>query len=323
MRFSLVFISAALVLLSTAAFAWLHDTTAVDCIQSQWSGWSNVGVRTQRRTRVTLRYASHGGDACGPIEETKPLPAGETITTADTSRSFDNFFLNPRPAGIQQRMMGLQRNPAIKRDLLIILDDSGSIGFDAFQKAKASIATVLDYICPGIGLYSPYHQVALMTFHSTPTKQFDFNDHGSYAELKEAILAVPYEVLMTNFVNKQGGPRTDTHEALDYARTTMFTSRTGLRPGSLREVLLLTDGQPNEDDLTVQAAERLRNSGITVFALGIADGVDNEHLEQLVSDPEYKHIFHLNTFEDLADMVANVEEAYDTYGRCVSFNPFA
>ncbi|XP_019643442.1 PREDICTED: collagen alpha-1(XII) chain-like [Branchiostoma belcheri] len=303
--------SVVLLLLSTAARAWLYDTTSVDCLQSEWSEWMKVGYNTRLRSRVILRHPSNGGTACGPNEETEQLPAGETITPQETARAFDTFFLKGQST--------TSRNPGKERDLLIILDESGSIGLEVFNDAKEALARLLGYICPGIGPSYPYHQIAFMTFSSSYTEHFDFNDYGTYTGVSNAIRQVTYS---------DGG--TNTHNALDYARTTMFangdfsvsSSTKGLRPGSLKEVLLITDGRPNSDSLTEAAAERLRNIGVSVFALGIGNVIQS-HMEQLISEPEYKHIFHLDSFADFHTMVESVELVYSGGERCVNLNPWS
>ncbi|XP_035684396.1 matrilin-2-like [Branchiostoma floridae] len=309
MRSVFLLTTTTLVLLSTTAYAWLYDTTSVDCLQSQWTEWMKVGYNTRLRSRVILRHPSNGGTGCGPNEETEQLPAGETITPQETARAFDTFFLKGQTS--------LTRSPEKERDLLVILDESGSITSPVFYDARDALGELLGYICPGIGPNYPYHQVAFMTFSSRFTEHFDFNDYGTYAGVRNAISQVTYS---------SGG--TATHEALDYARTTMFAngdfsvSTKGLRSGSLKEVLLITDGQPNDASATVAAAQRLQNIGVSVFALGIGNVV-NSHMEQLVSEPEYKHIFHLESFDDFHTMVEAVESVYSTGERCVNLNPWS
>ncbi|XP_066295195.1 matrilin-2-like [Branchiostoma lanceolatum] len=318
MRSSFVLLPVALALLSTGAFGWLSDTTSVDCLQSRWSEWMKVGYNTRLRTRVILRHPSNGGTACGPNEETEQLPAGETITPQETAQAFDSFFL--------RRQTTLTRNPAAERDLLVILDESGSIGVAVFEEAKEALAKLLGYICPRIGpdVYgNPYHQVAFMTFSSSYEEHFDFDDYGSYAGVRDAILQETYS-----------SGTTATHDALDYARTTMFAngdfsvSAKGLRPESMKEVLLITDGQPNSASATVAAAEELQSIGVDVFALGIGNNIAQNHMEQLVSHPAYKHIFHLGSFDDFHTIVDTVEQQYNVLAGsnvnnpCINFNPW-
>ncbi|CAH1272662.1 MATN2 [Branchiostoma lanceolatum] len=300
--------SAVLVLLTTTACAWLHDTNSVDCLQSQWAEWMKVGYNTRLRSRVILRHPSNGGTACGPNEETEQLPAGEKITPEETAQAFDTFFL--------RRQTTLTRDPAKERDLLIVLDESGSITSPVFEEAKEALAKLLGYICPGIGPTYPYHQVAFMTFSTSYQEHFDFDDYGSYAGVRDAILRETYS-----------SGSTYTHLALNYARTNMFSnsaigpSGKGLRPDSLKEVLLITDGHPQYDSATVAAAAELQSIGVDVFALGIGN-IDQNHMEQLVSEPEYKHIFHLDSFDDFHTMVDAVETVYTGTGNCVNFNPW-
>eukprot|EP00058_Branchiostoma_floridae_P014706 XP_002600194.1 hypothetical protein BRAFLDRAFT_66699 [Branchiostoma floridae] len=193
---SFLFLSSAFALLSSAAFSSvLHDTTPVDCLQSQWSEWMQVSYNTQYRTRTILRYPLNGGLPCGPNEEIRQLPgsAGGTITPQETAQAFDTFFLRSQTT--------LTRNPNMMRDLLVILDESGSLGNVNFETTKEALATVLGYICPGIGPSYPYNQVALMTFSTSVREHFDFDDYGTYAGVRDAILQVPYAGIGTGVDN--------------------------------------------------------------------------------------------------------------------------
>ena len=61
--------------------------------------------------------------------------------------------------------------------------------------------------------------------------------------------------------------------------------------------IVMTDGQSDYPQLTVQEAIMVRYSGITVFAIGIGDRVDDFELTMIASAPEY--VFTVNSFDAL------------------------
>ena len=80
-----------------------------------------------------------------------------------------------------------------KRDLLIILDSSGSIGSSNFIKVKKNLAELLGMLCPDPDPFARFYQhAALIDFASTTVEVFDFNKYQHTSTLKNGILAVPY-----------------------------------------------------------------------------------------------------------------------------------
>lgn len=108
------------------------------------------------------------------------------------------------------------------RDLLIIVDSSGSIGSSSFKGAKEDLASMLDLLCPNPDPFfrdssAFYNQAALIEFSDDVLEIFDFDDKADTSEVKSGIESMKY--LMSN---------TCTAKAFRYARDTMFTSGKGL-----------------------------------------------------------------------------------------------
>lgn len=56
------------------------------------------------------------------------------------------------------------------------------------------------------------------------------------------------------------------------------------RPEVRQVVIVLTDGNSQEPDLTAQAAKRAREAGLEVFAIGVGQSVSAEELHRIASD---------------------------------------
>jgi len=106
-----------------------------------------------------------------------------------------------------------------------------------------------------------------MMFHNKPLPQFDFNDATTKLAVERAFDGFVYPT------KKLYG--TAVGAALDAVVDGLLTEEAGHRSDSPALVLVLTDGRSQETDAVVAAAgQRLRDTGATVFALGITDAVD-------------------------------------------------
>lgn len=102
------------------------------------------------------------------------------------------------------------------RDLLIIVDASGSIGRSKFDVAKNDLAKLMGYLCPVGDPFKDGQRAALIRFNNKVDEIFDFNTYKDTAGVKAGILKMQYT-----------GGLTCTGDAFEYARTTMFTTAKG------------------------------------------------------------------------------------------------
>ena len=103
------------------------------------------------------------------------------------------------------------------RDLLVIIDSSGSIGSNDFDEAKSQLARLLGYLCPTPDPFNVYQQAALFRFASSVTEIFDFNDKSNTQEVKDGIVYTRYT-----------GGSTCTATAFNYAKNSMFSTAKGV-----------------------------------------------------------------------------------------------
>ncbi len=77
-------------------------------------------------------------------------------------------------------------------------------------------------------------------------------------------------------INYDGGS-TYMGEALDAAIGMFFGNSSSARPTSAgfpKIAVLVTDGEPNGNVDTIAAASRLRAAGVTLYAVGVGDGIN-------------------------------------------------
>ncbi|XP_019633300.1 PREDICTED: cartilage matrix protein-like [Branchiostoma belcheri] len=311
-----MFISLTLTItLLTAAQAWLYDgATPVDCIED-WGPWRCAGNKKQYRENIIFRHPTVNGAPCvnGRIEfnENSCEP-----TLDDKTRSVEKFWLNHDNGFTSGSRSG--RESGLKRDILILLDMSGSISTTAFNEVKVDISRFIGLICPAGDLgRGRTNQLALVAFSDRIVRVFDFNDHYNLAVTQNAI---------RNF--QRQGTNTHTKQALEYVRRNMFGSQglayRGLRRDSNHEVILITDGQPTDaSEVEVeQEAQRLKNMGVEVFGFGIDEtqAINFEHLNKVVSPKDTSHVFHIKGVQEFTAIVeiirAQAESPHNT-GQCI------
>ena len=95
------------------------------------------------------------------------------------------------------------------------------------------------------------------------------------------------------------GGNTNTAAALRIARTRLYDGAED-RADARKVVILLTDGLSNLDvESTETEAAELKATGVEVFAIGITQYIDGDHLRAISSRPHDTHFVSVMTFEGL------------------------
>lgn len=164
-----------------------------------------------------------------------------------------------------------------KMDLLVVLDESGSISLPDFNKALSFVADLF-------GTYSLENvRQGFMTFSSYSTRVFNIDNSLTATEIKDTVLRV---------IPNAGG--TQTNEAILEAMR-MF-GEIEERPGVPKIMTLFTDGQSATG---VSNAWLAQAANITSFAIGIGGYNIIELVEIANNDTE--HVFTLDDFDGLTE----------------------
>ncbi|XP_052264933.1 collagen alpha-1(XIV) chain-like isoform X1 [Dreissena polymorpha] len=281
-------------------------TTPIDCLVSQWTPWSGpLGFGQMTRERTILRLPANGGAACpAQLEEEKQSTQKPTIQSTATAM-VSNLIRQPSV---------IKRGEAVGqlRDLLIIVDSSGSIGLASFETAKTQLARLLGMLCPISDPFdSRFQRAALLEYSSDVREIFDFDDKPNTKLVQQGVNSMPY---------MNAGTCTTT--AFNYAYNNMFNTTKGMRNSTdvKQEVLILTDGQSNCVGNVTSAALKLQEKA-DVFGLmiGINTQSGMNELTNYVSYPKNKHLFAIEGFQALEALVNEIEKQVKNV-PCVAFD---
>ncbi|XP_050390695.1 uncharacterized protein LOC126809880 [Patella vulgata] len=178
-------------------------------------------------------------------------------------------------------------------DLAFIIDGSGSIGatnFNIIRQFMIEVTNRLDI--------SPREtQVAAVQFSSSARKEFYLNDHSTEGSLNQAINGIAYI-----------GSGTNTATGLNLAANQVFVPEKGMRNHSAKVALVVTDGRSSSLIATEAASLILKSKGVTVFAIGVGSGINENELKAISSDPDCTHVFILKDFSEVETIINAIQK---------------
>lgn len=135
--------------------------------------------------------------------------------------------------------------------------------------------------------------VALIVYSSRVEQVFDFNTYYNLGDTLKAINEIKYP---------KG--RTFTGSALDSARVDIF-ERTG-RPDTPNILVLMTDGQ--SEDPVIEPAQKLRDAGVIIYAVGVGNNYVMAELNIIATDPDSEHVLTAD-FSNLDPVVKRIKDS--------------
>ncbi|XP_066300013.1 collagen alpha-3(VI) chain-like [Branchiostoma lanceolatum] len=174
-------------------------------------------------------------------------------------------------------------------DIVFLLDGSGSVGASNFDLLK----TFTTRIAGNFDVSTNLTRIGVVQYSDQPNNEFVLNTFSTEAEVIAAISAIGYQ---------NGG--TATGAAIDHVRQNVFISASGDRADAPNILIVMTDGVSN-DDVSVPAMAA-RDAGITIYSVGIGDGVDINTLQQIAGDPN--KVLQATGFSSLDEIGGRLEE---------------
>ena len=172
-----------------------------------------------------------------------------------------------------------------KVDLVIALDESGSVGFSNFEIMKTFIEDITSHFL----VSQSATRVAVVSWSTTVTLEFDFNKYINNEGVKRGINGISYS-----------GGWTATGDALNFIRTNLFSQSTR---DTKKVLFIITDGKSNRQAYDpATEAQLLKRSGIEIFAFGIGRNVHDPELDSLSSAPISSHKFNVESFDDVSQI---------------------
>ncbi|XP_067406537.1 integrin alpha-D-like, partial [Emydura macquarii macquarii] len=192
-----------------------------------------------------LSLAAKGSQllVCGP---TVHQTCGENMYTKGYC-----FLLDQNRQQLQRIPETLAECPKRLTDIVFLIDGSGSIYFDDFERVKTFIIEVMRRFHGTNTLF------ALMQYSTTFSEHFDFNMFKSTSDIDSLIRKV-----------QQLRGLTYTASAIQKVVRELFTSERGSRDGAAKILIVVTDGSKNDDLQYSDVIPEAERAGIIRYAIG-------------------------------------------------------
>ncbi|NWT39174.1 CO6A6 protein, partial [Chroicocephalus maculipennis] len=176
-------------------------------------------------------------------------------------------------------------------DVVFVMDSSGSIGSSQYQAMKDFIIALVKQSNVG----PDGVQFGALKYSDKPVELFYLNKYTTKRDITEAIQR-----------DDPLGQSTYTAEALFHSEM-FFTEEHGSRKskGVPQVLMIITDGESHDKDRLDGAAQRLRNKGVTIYAVGVEGANRNELLTMAGSEDK---CFYVDTFEGLESLTTNITD---------------
>ncbi|XP_018422611.1 PREDICTED: collagen alpha-6(VI) chain [Nanorana parkeri] len=205
-------------------------------------------------------------------------------------QNFD--FLKDLKNELAQQICSAEVCHNVAADVMFLVDSSGSIGKEDFNKMKTFMKTLVNRTDVGADKV----QFGIVQFSDTTMEVLQLNKNGTKDSIWSAIDNMIY-MAKTTYTGK----------ALKFVAE-YFKEDKGARPRVKKILILITDGQA--DDGVKTPAESLRNSSVVIFSVGVFNAVKSQLIE--ISGTE-KFVRYLESF----DTLQTVEEDL-VFGICTS-----
>ncbi|XP_045208537.2 collagen alpha-1(XII) chain-like [Mercenaria mercenaria] len=172
------------------------------------------------------------------------------------------------------------------RDIIFVLDDSGSVGTTNFRHALDFVRSIVQQIEVG----PTKAQIGLLSYSTHPQVGWYLNRFDNKVDVMSAV----------NKVHYLGGV-THTNEALETVRTQLLTPQHGDRSTAENVVLVLTDGQSNNHIDTIREANQLHQDSKDVISIVIGSGINTNELNAIATDNH--HVFDLRSYNNLSSIL--------------------
>ncbi|KAL1262547.1 hypothetical protein QQF64_005286, partial [Cirrhinus molitorella] len=175
-------------------------------------------------------------------------------------------------------------------DIVFLVDGSGSIGTKNFQEVREFLSSLVE----NFNVAPDKIRIGLVQYSDTADTEFSFNTYQN----KEGIIDH-----IQNLRYKSGG--TFTGKALTFVLKEHFDKKAErrLQQNVPQIAIVITDGD-SQDEVESQA-QKLRQRGIKIFAIGIKDA-NKAMLRQIASEPYSQHVYSVTDFAALQKISQSV-----------------
>uniref|UniRef100_H3AK93 Matrilin 2 n=1 Tax=Latimeria chalumnae TaxID=7897 RepID=H3AK93_LATCH len=177
-------------------------------------------------------------------------------------------------------------------DLVFVIDGSKSLGAHNFEVVKQFITGIVD----SLEISPNAARVGVVQYSTKVHTEFTLGSYISGKDVKEAVSQIKYM-----------GKGSMTGHALKHMYENSFTDAEGARlPSSKvpKAVIVFTDGRAQDD--VSEWANKAKNSGITMYAIGVGKAIEEE-LREIASEPQEKHVYYAEDFSSMSDIAEKLK----------------
>ncbi|XP_031724535.1 matrilin-2 [Anarrhichthys ocellatus] len=229
------------------------------------------------------------GRTCQSLDVCQTVDHGcehQCVSTVDSyiCRCFDGFMLAEDGKSCKKPECGDG-----VMDLIFVIDGSKSLGPANFELVKRFVNSIVDLL----DISRTGAHVGLLQYSTKVRTEFTLGQYSTAHTVKQAVSRMQYM-----------GRGSMTGSALRHMFESSFSAKEGARPNVPRVSVVFTDGR-SQDDVS-EWADKAKNSGVTLYALGVGKAIEQE-LREIASEPDEKHLYYAEDFEKMGEITKKLK----------------
>ncbi|KAK9513214.1 hypothetical protein VZT92_026764 [Zoarces viviparus] len=229
------------------------------------------------------------GRTCQSLDVCQTVGRGcehQCVSTADSyiCRCFDGFMLAEDGKSCKKPECGDG-----VMDLVFVIDGSKSLGPANFELVKRFVNSIVD----SLDISRTGAHVGLLQYSTKVRTEFTLGQYSTAHTVKQAVSRMQYM-----------GRGSMTGSALRHMFESSFSAKEGARPNVPRVSVVFTDGRAQDD--VSEWADKAKNSGVTIYALGVGKAIEQE-LREIASEPDEKHLYYAEDFQKMGEITKKLK----------------
>ncbi|XP_039973983.1 matrilin-2-like [Xiphias gladius] len=229
------------------------------------------------------------GKTCQSLDPCQAVDHGcehQCVSTAGsyTCRCFEGFMLDEDGRSCKKAECGDG-----VMDLVFVIDGSKSLGPANFELVKQFANGIVD----SLDISKTGTHVGLLQYSSKVRTEFTLGQYATAQDIKKAVTRMQYM-----------GKGSMTGSALRHMFEFSFSAKEGARPNIPHVSIVFTDGR-SQDDVS-EWANKVKKSGVTMYALGVGKAIEQE-LREIASEPDENHLYYAEDFGKLGEITKKLK----------------
>uniref|UniRef100_A0AAY4A7Z5 VWFA domain-containing protein n=1 Tax=Denticeps clupeoides TaxID=299321 RepID=A0AAY4A7Z5_9TELE len=176
-------------------------------------------------------------------------------------------------------------------DMMFLVDGSSSIDPSQFRIMQRFMISIVNSTIVGEKLV----RFGAIVYSNRPESKFTLDQYTTNKEVRQAISDLQHP-----------GGDTYTAEALEYSLAYFGAAHGGRGAEHVPQILfVITDGEATDSEKLPEASQRLLNSGISVYGIGVAAAPEKE---LLIMTGDQRKVFHVENYQALEGLYKNISQ---------------